>query len=126
MDYAIRGQMPEYVGFLCTEQSLPVIDGLISQHRLREGQWRREIVDARDIADVRAKTNLLIEWFLRQALASESIVVDLTGGLTPMSLGAFSVAQERQLDSQYVRSQYRGNKPLPGTQELVFLSRFQW
>jgi hypothetical protein len=124
MDYTIWGQQPEYVGFLCTEQTLSVVDGVISRHAFREGHWRREIVEPRDISDVRAKTNALLDWLLRQELAPERIVVDPTGGLTPMSLGAFSVAQERQIDSQYVRSQYQDNRPVPGTQELVFLSRF--
>jgi hypothetical protein len=50
------------------EESLPVLDKLIAQDALREGQWRREIVDARDVTDVRAKTNLLVDWLLRQRL----------------------------------------------------------
>jgi hypothetical protein len=124
IDYAIKGQKPEYLAFLCTEESLPVLDKLIAQHALREGQWRREIVDARDITDIRAKTNLLIDWLLRQGLTSGDIVVDPTGGLTPMSLGVFSVAQERQIDSQYMRSRYQSNRPIPGTQELVLLSHY--
>lgn len=124
IDYALNGQHPDYVGFLCTDQSLSVVDKLLAEHVLPQERWRREIADARDIADVRAKTALLIDWLLRQGLIPESIVVDLTGGLTPMSLGAFSLAQERQIDSQYVRSRYQGNRPVPGTQELVFVSHF--
>lgn len=126
IDYAIAGQKPEYLGFLCTEDSLPLIEKLLSQYSFRPEQWRREIVDPHDVADVRAKTNLIIDWLLRQGLTPESIVVDPTGGLTPMSLGAFSVAQERQIDAQYVRSRYQINRPVPGTQELIFLSHFPW
>lgn len=124
MDNPIRGQKPEHLVFLCIEQSLSVIERLISHHRFAPEHWRREIVAAEDIADVRVKTNVLIDWFLRQGLSSESIVANPTGDLTPMSLGAFSVAQERQIDSQYVRSQYQGSQPISGTRELVFLSQF--
>jgi hypothetical protein len=62
---------------------------------------------------------------IRHGLKPEEIALDPTGGMTPMSLGAFSVAQERQIDSQYVRSNYDDqNRPIRGSQELIFLSRY--
>lgn len=124
IEYAFGGQQPQWVGFLCTEQTIDVADRLVRSLRLSPDRWRREIVDPRDIADVRTKTHSLIDWLVKQGLRTEQIALDPTGGMTPMSLGAYSVAQERQVDSQYVRSRYDdNNQPIRGTQELIFLGR---
>lgn len=124
IEYAFGGQQPQWVGFLCTEQTIDVADRLVRSLRLSPDRWRREIVDPRDIADVRTKTHSLIDWLVKQGLRTEQIALDPTGGMTPMSLGAYSVAQERQVDSQYVRSRYdENNQPIRGTQELIFLGR---
>lgn len=124
IEYALGGQQPQWVGFLCTEQTIDVTDRLVRSLQLSADRWRREIVDPRDIADVRTKTQSLIDWLAKQGLKTEQIALDPTGGMTPMSLGAYSVAQERQIDSQYVRSRYdENNQPIRGTQELIFLSR---
>jgi hypothetical protein len=123
--YVLQGQQPQWADFLCTEQTLGVVDKLMASQQFPPERWRREIVDPRDIADVRAKTHSLIDWLVKQGLKTEEIALDPTGGMTPMSLGAYSVAQERQIDSQYVRSRYdEQNRPVRGTQELIFLSRY--
>ncbi len=125
IEYALAGQHPQWLGFLCTEQTLGVADRLVASQQLLADRWHREIIDPGDIADVRVKTHSLIDWLVKQGLKTEEIAVDPTGGMTPMSLGAFSVAQERQIDSQYVRSRYNEqNRPIRGTQELIFLSRY--
>jgi hypothetical protein len=125
IDYALAGQNPQWAGFLCTEQTLGVVDRLMASQQFPPDHWRREIVDPRDIIDVRAKTHALLDWMIRQGLKLEEIALDPTGGMTPMSLGAFSVAQERQIDCQYVRSRYdEQNRPIRGSQELIFLSRY--
>lgn len=125
IDYALQGQNPQWAGFLCTEQTLGVVDKLMAAQHFTPERWRREIVDPRDIADVRAKTHSLIDWLVKQGVKTNEIALDPTGGMTPMSLGAFSVAQEWHLDSQYVRSRYDDqNRPVRGTQELIFLSRY--
>ena len=125
IDYALQGQKPQWAGFLCTEQTLGVVDKLMASQQFPPDYWRREIVDPRDIADVRTKTHALLDWMIRHGLKPEEIALDPTGGMTPMSLGAFSVAQERQIDSQYVRSNYDDqNRPIRGSQELIFLSRY--
>ncbi|MGH9890493.1 MAG: hypothetical protein ACREA0_00610 [bacterium] len=123
--YVLRGQNPQWVGFLCTEQTLNVVETLVRDRGLKPDHWRREIVDPRDIDDIRTKTDLIFYWMLQKGLKTEKVALDPTGGMTPMSLGAYSVAQERQIDSQYVRSEYdEQNRPIPGSQELVFLSRY--
>jgi hypothetical protein len=108
IDYALQGQKPQWAGFLCTEQTLGVVDRLMASQQPPPDRWRREIVDPRDIVDVRAKTHSLIDWLVKQGLKPEEIALDPTGGMTPMSLGAFSVAQERQIDSQYQKLRNRG------------------
>lgn len=124
LTYAIEGLQPSYIGFLCTEASWSVVDDIVTQCRLAEGHWRREIVDPQNLDDIRTKGAILLAWLRQQGVSTEEIVVDPTGGLTPMSLGLFSIAQEETIDSQYVRSLYQKNRPIPGTQEVVLLSRF--
>ncbi|VVB69161.1 Uncharacterised protein [uncultured archaeon] len=45
--------------------------------------------------------------------------------MTTMSVGVFSVTEDRQVDSQYIRSQYdEQNRPIKNSQEAVFVSRY--
>jgi hypothetical protein len=123
--FCLQVQKPHYVGFLCSEQTLHIVDSLVVSHGISADRRHREVVDPRDIADVRAKTFFLIDWMLTQGPRAEDIAVDPTGGMTSMSLGAFSAAQERKVDCQYLLSSYdERNRPIEGTQRLIFITRY--
>ncbi len=54
-----------------------------------------------------------------------SIAVDVTGGKTPMSLGAFMAAEESRCTTLYVTADYAEGKPIPATARIIALSRHQ-
>ena len=62
---------------------------------------------------------------LEKDLRIADIAADITGGTTTMSVGVFSVTEDRLVDSQYIRSQFdEQNKRINGTQEAVFVSYY--
>jgi hypothetical protein len=124
IEQALAAQEPDYVGILCTQQTERVAESIISAHDLLADRYKKEIVDPHKIVEVRRKTEFIINWVLEQGVAREEIVVDVTGGLTPMSLGAFSVAEDRRIDSQYITSDYADNQPVPGTQQAILIGRY--
>lgn len=125
--FSIRRQKPSFLGFLCTKDTVSVANDLLPQlDGIPEENVRIETCEPSAIDDIRLKTGHILDWLLEagKGLAEEYLVLDPTGGLTTMSLGAFTVAEERGIDSQYVRSDFdEFNRPKPGTQRLVFISR---
>jgi len=61
-----------------------------------------------------------------KGLRAQEIAADITGGTTPMSVGVFSMTEERNVDRQYIFcKQYdEKNRCVNGTQEAVFISRY--
>ncbi|MGH9891186.1 MAG: hypothetical protein ACREA0_04225 [bacterium] len=125
IDYSIMGLKPQYVGFLCTGETLPIVKAAPCTKGFDEEHSRYEIVDPWDMDDIRLKTILVIDWMLSRGLRARDLALDPTGGFKSMSLGAYAAAQERHIDTQYVRSTYDNqNRPVRGTQTLTFLSRY--
>lgn len=99
---------------------------LMALTTLDKGHVQPEIVDAWSVVEVRAKTGYLLDWLARHGVSPAEMVVDITGGTSIMSAGAFSVAAERGIDCQYVRSDYdENNRPKPNTQRGVFVTRYE-
>ena len=122
--FVIESQRPEWIGLLCSRQSEALADEVIDDSRLGGERTQKEIVDAWDIVDVRDKVETLLKWLTRKGLSPGEMAVDITGGTTPMSVGAFMLAEQWGVDTQYVRSQYDAqNKPVPKTQEGLLISR---
>ena len=63
--------------------------------------------DPDDPAEAKRKTQDLLRRLQEQGL--NEIAVDITGGKTPMSLGAFMAAEESGSDSIYVTTAYKDN-----------------
>jgi len=126
IDLCLRHQKPKFVGFLCTEGSKQYADNLISTFQLDAGCCANRLADPWSINDVREKSRELLSWMMEKPLSSNEIVFDITGGLTSMSVGAFMIAEENRIDSQYVRSDYDENgKRIPGTEDAIFISNYQ-
>ena len=134
---ALRNQKPRFVGFICTSQSEEVADalttelvgGLFPDLNLTEEQVRKTIVDPWSVRESQAETKRLLAWMLEQtrdgkSLSRSDLVVDVTGGTTPMSVAAFSIAEEWQVDSQYIRSRYVDNKLQSDTQDAILLRQY--
>ena len=81
--------------------------------------------DADDPAEARDAAAWLIRRLREQG--AERIAVDVTGGKTPMSLGAFMAAQEQNCDTLYVASRYNQklSKPDTATAQIRCITRAQ-
>lgn len=121
----LRHQQPEFIGFVCTNESERFTEDIIASLRLDSDKCLKKIVDPWDIIEVRDKTRDLLTKLIDRSISPSEIAFDITGGLTTMSLGVFMVAEESQIDSQYIRSEYDdAGKRLPNTEEAVFIRRF--
>lgn len=114
---------PRSVAFVGTEQSRPVVERLAAfsgEHSIRVAS--SHTVDADDPADARRAVAAALT-ALREA-GHTHLAVDVTGGKTPMSIGAFMAAEERQSDSIYVACAFdpRLKKPDMTTARILRIS----
>lgn len=122
----LQKQQPAWVGLICSRDTESVADEIAAQCGLGADHVQKEIVDPWNVVDIRRQTASLLDWLAQQGVDRESTVVDITGGTAIMSVGAFSVADDRQVDCQYVRSDYDlDNKVIPGSQRGVFVTRYE-
>jgi hypothetical protein len=123
---AVKHQKPQYFGFICTARSEPLTDELMNLLGCNDENSIRKLVNSNDIKDVRTETGLVIDWMASKGLKMQEIAADITGGTTTMSVGVFSMTEERNVDSQYIfcRQYDEKNKCVNGTQEAVFVSRY--
>jgi hypothetical protein len=116
---------PDYIAFVCSSASELLANELVEEFRYELDHCKKEVVDIQNIKEIRAKTGLILDWMAEKGLETDEIAADITGGMTTMSVGVFSVTEERQVDSQYIRSQYdEQNRPVKNSQEAVFVSRY--
>lgn len=125
VELCLRSQNPEFVGFVCTYGSQSYADSITAVLALAPENVEKRIVDPWDIKEVRDAAGHLLTWAKAKSVSPSEIVFDVTGGLTPMSVGAFAVAEENRIDSEYVRSDYDdAGKRLPNTEEAIFISMY--
>lgn len=123
--FSLESQKPVYVGFLCSKASEPFVNELIKTLSFGEDKYNKKIIDPQDIIEIRVETNLIIDWMFANGLKGSDIVVDVTGGMTTMSVAAFSIADELKIDSQYIKSDFDDkNRPIKNTQRGVFVKRY--
>lgn len=122
---ALEHHKPDFLAFICSSKSEDMADELADEFKYDKDHVKKEIVDPQNIKEIRTKTGLILEWFAEKGLETDEVAVDITGGMTTMSVAVFSVTEERKVDSQYIRSQYNEkNQYIDGTQEAVFVSRY--
>ncbi|HWO99022.1 MAG TPA: DUF1887 family CARF protein [Methylococcus sp.] len=96
---------PTHIGLIATEASRDTAREIDTYARQRGiDVLTAHLADPDDPAEARAQTRLILTR-LREA-GAERIAVDITGGKTPMSLGAFMAAEELGVSSLYVTSDY--------------------
>lgn len=124
--FAIENQKPDHIGLICSHISEPFADELISRFNyIPEETARKRIVDPFEIREIHQVTNLLMDWMSKMGITTGQMVVDVTGGMTTMSVGVFSTAEDRRVDSQYIRSQYdEQNHVIKDTMEGVFVTHY--
>ena len=104
--WVIQQKSPAAVGLVDTESSRPASEQIVAQISDRgiDVVGPKMVGDADDPAEVREATAWLIQKLRDNGQAR--IAVDVTGGKTPMSLGAFMAAQEQGCDTLYVSSEF--------------------
>lgn len=123
--WVIRVSRPAHVGLIATADSKPAARE-IAQHAEKQGirvHGPVYIENPDDPAEALAQTRLILSR-LREA-GAHNIAVDITGGKTPMSLGAFMAAEEMGVSSLYVASRYDATlrKPDMSTAKIHCISK---
>jgi hypothetical protein len=122
---AIKAQKPEFVGFICSEDSLQKVSLLKAEFNYDTENSITKIVKPNDINDIRTETGLVLDWLMSKGVKPSEVAADITGGTTIMSAGVFSLTEDRRIDSQYIFChKYQNNKCADGTQEAVFVSHY--
>ena len=122
--FSINIQKPQMIGLICTEQTKQVAEEIKQLFDPTGIRCKLEICDAYDIVEIREKTRLIFGWLARNGVIPSDAVLDPTGGMTSMSIAAYSVAEEMGIDSQYLRSDFDDhNKRVSGTEKAAYISR---
>ncbi|MBW2662209.1 MAG: hypothetical protein JRD93_09525 [Deltaproteobacteria bacterium] len=123
----IKKLSPQYCGFIGTDRTIKAnIGKTIAQSAgLQEHFYREKSVDPTNIREIREDTMHIIQWMLDNGLSTNDLVVDITGGTAIMSVAAYIAADEKRVDTQYIYSKYRDNKPVDGSQKALMVSRYE-
>jgi|WetSurMetagenome_2_1015567.scaffolds.fasta_scaffold00493_17 hypothetical protein len=123
---SLAQQKPELIGFICTDKTKDRGYQLLKELGIDAEHYKLEEVDPLSIHEIRIKVELILEWMARKGLQKEDIAVDITGGTKTMTIGAFSVSEENEIDSQYIFCrEYLNNKCVNGTQVALLISDFE-
>jgi hypothetical protein len=106
MKWAIQKTAPAFVGFLCTDWSMETALRVIADCSLASDRRQSKLVDPRRAESIAEATRDLLRWLRMQGVKDDEIAIDVTGGLTTMSVAAFAVAEQESIDTQYVISDY--------------------
>ncbi|WP_024298103.1 hypothetical protein [Methylomicrobium lacus] len=119
----VIGQVhPEAVGLLLTYSSQGEGEQIKAQARqIGINVISRHIDNPDDPAEVKQKTAEIVR--AMQADGIDPIAVDVTGGKTPMSLGAFMAAEEASIDTLYVTAAYKDSKLDMATASIIAISQ---
>lgn len=103
--HVIEQLKPQRIGLICTAESQGFADQIKAYFSSQGGSTTiASINDANDPQECRRATYYLLEG-LRQS-GCERLAVDVTGGKTPMSLGAFMTAEEAGATTLYVTTHF--------------------
>jgi hypothetical protein len=121
----LRRLKPEYVGLIASEQSRSHAETILREAEAlgirSHGLVRVDNPD--DPAEARERTHNLLHRM--RAAGAARCAVDITGGKTPMSLGAFMAAEEAGVSTLYLASRYddKLQRPDPHSSRLHCISR---
>jgi hypothetical protein len=125
IEFALGHQKPEWVGMICSWQTDAKADGLKAKLGLDDDHVRKVVVNAFVAEDVREGLDSILRWLATKHVNTKDIAVDITGGTSIMSAGAYSRAAEQKIDCQYVQSNYdEKNQREEGSEHGVFVVRW--
>ncbi|NJP08000.1 MAG: TIGR02710 family CRISPR-associated protein, partial [Chloroflexaceae bacterium] len=108
---------PASVAFLLTAETQSMPQQVAALLGCDGSDWQQPAGDHLTVTQIyQALKDLLQHW---SHLSPQSIAVDVTGGMKPMSVGLAKAAHVLNLTTVYVHSRaFHQNKPVPGTQYL--------
>ncbi|MDN3515856.1 MAG: hypothetical protein NG747_15885 [Candidatus Brocadia sp.] len=123
----IKKLSPQYCGFIGTEKTLEANVGktIAQTVDLKKDFYREKSVDPTNIKEIKEDTIHLIQWMVDKGLSKKDIVIDITGGTAIMSVAAYIAADENRIDTQYIYSDFRDNKPMEGSQKALMISKYE-
>ncbi|GIV94565.1 MAG: TIGR02710 family CRISPR-associated CARF protein [Chloroflexus sp.] len=114
----IAALRPERVAFLLTPETTNFPAQMAERlGRQPDAGWLCKTARYTDINQVYRELRAVIEAW--SDLEREQILVDLTGGTKPMTVGLAKAAYVLGLGTVYIESDYAQNRVIPGTQRLI-------
>ncbi|MFZ4504461.1 MAG: hypothetical protein ACOYM1_10975 [Methylovulum sp.] len=118
--WVINQVHPTHIGLLVTDASWDKGE-LIKQKVAQQTVFISTIYDPDNPEETHRKANQVIQQ-MKEANIHE-IAIDITGGKTPMSLGAFMAAEENGCDTIYVTTEYKDRQPDMTTAKIKAISQ---
>ena len=114
-EWVLESRKPRTIALLATTDSKPAADAIVQAARKRNIGiiGPALLADPDDPAEARDQSLRLLQR-LRES-GQQHIAVDVTGGKTPMSIGAFLAAGQANADVLYVVSEYDRDLKKPDT-----------
>ncbi len=118
-NWVIQQRSPQAIGLIATHASHNEAGAVAAQAALKGIQVSgpKLLDDPDDPAEAQEEVRRLIQRL--RADGYQRIGIDITGGKTPMSLGAFMAAQEQGCDTLYVTAEYDARLRKPDTRSAV-------
>ena len=116
---------PAYLGLIGTEETRMAEASLRASFHLDQENSRTVIVHPEDLVEIRHRSGELLDWLTEELrLDRAAICLDLTGGTAIMALGAFLAAEQRQIDTSYVKVQWKDKQPVSGSHRLLLPTHY--
>jgi CRISPR-associated protein (Cas_Cas02710) len=121
--WVIKQINPRAIGLLSSESSRNAAQEIrVFAQQMGTLIIEEEVInDPDDPAEVNRKAKKIMHELKDKGL--DEMAMDITGGKTPMSLGAFMAAEEMGVDSIYVTTEYKDNKPDITTAKIKAISQ---
>ncbi len=126
LDLVVDRLEPEVVGLLVTSETAE-LSGIEEFKRRSRVAVTIERVDLDDWEGCRRATRRALDELLDRGLGPDELVVDITGGPKTLSLAAFLAAEDHQVETQYVKSDFDPvtKDRVPGTERQVLLTTYR-
>jgi len=126
LDLVVDRLEPEVVGLLVTSETAE-LSGIEEFKRRSRVAVTIERVDLDDWEGCRRATGRALDELLDRGLGPDELVVDITGGPKTLSLAAFLAAEDHQVETQYIKSDFDPvtKDRVPGTERQVLLTTYR-
>ncbi len=114
----INALQPKRVAFLLTPETRDFLEKVAAKlDREPDPKWSKRIAHYTDVNQVYRELRAVIEEW--SDLDRGQILVDLTAGTKPMTVGLAKAAYVLSLGAIYIESDYEQNRVVPGSQRLI-------